>query len=118
MGYESVTVAGGGDGETYGKVIVDMGGDDMYSLCFTEEELVEVGVKRLHARRIVAAAAAVSRTLGTIGGGPATRSARRLDAELGGGDGDGAGSGPRGVVTRKLEPIPSGEGGKGCGVAF
>ena len=41
MGYESVTVAGGGDGETYGKVIVDMGGDDMYSLCFTEEELVD-----------------------------------------------------------------------------
>ena len=48
MGYGTTAVSDGG--ETYAGVLVAMGYDNMYTLNFTEEELVEVGVKKPHAR--------------------------------------------------------------------
>ena len=113
MGYGSVIVNGGDDGETYAHVIVEEGYDDLYTLNFTEEELVDLGVKKPHARKMVVAAAAVSRTLGTVGGALGA-GARRLGGESGGG-GDSESKG--GSFRVALEVIPSGEGGKGCGIA-
>ena len=88
MGYAARRVVdeAGVEGHTYAEVLIAEGHDDMYTLNFQEKELVDFGVKRPHARKLVTAAAAVSRTLGTVGAVQPV-SARRLEAELDGVDG-------------------------------
>ena len=111
MGYENAVVADGSD--KYDVVLLAEGYDSLFTLNFTETDLVDLGVLKPHARRMVTAAAAVSRTLGTAAAVAGGGGGRRLAAAFGDGSGKESDSRLRG----KLEAIPSGEGNKGCGIA-
>ena len=56
MGYAASAVT---DGGLYAEVLVREGYDSMFTLNFTEGELVDLGVKKPHARRLVTAAQVV-----------------------------------------------------------
>ena len=81
IGYaDKVVVVEGEDDVSYADALIALGAEDMFSLKFTEDELVECGFKRLHGRRLVEAAQVLSHSLGTaVGIGRSGQSGRRLD---------------------------------------